>query len=258
MKSLCLTYQSYIREPDYPSGENLAKRLELADECNDRFRVPPIFIERRLQVAGYARAAELLTSFSRVVDRFSLLTIAWSEDADSVLLDHDIDSDAIALLSELTAARQSASRKTPSDANLEALVTAADIIEKLAQSSDDYFFYFEGERDAHEEDDIDPQQRMAGIKANYDSLPISTVVDQCKTSGNSELASAIERLSAAVSAVVHLPPDAFPSTEEEDPASIADAGLIGRAVDVGEISGDVKNKYETAVSALLEASESSR
>lgn len=254
MKSLCLKYQSYIREPDYPSGENLAKRLELADECNDRFRVPPIFLARRLQVAGYAQAAELMTSFSHVVERFSLLTIAWSEDADSVLLNHDIEGDAISLLSALTEAREMVSREKLSDADLKTLVAAADIIENLALYSDDYFFYFEGQRDAHEDDGIDPKQRLAEIKANYDALPLLAVVQQCKIGGKTELASAIERLSAAVSAVVHLPPDAFPSTDEEDQASIAEDGAVGRAVDVSEMSDDIKIKYETAVSALLEVS----
>ncbi len=264
MKSLCLQYQSYIRDPEYPLGENLGKRLELADECNDRFRVPPIFVARRLRVAGYDQPAELLNSFSTVVHRFSLLTIAfaWNEDSDAVLLQHDIESEGNRLLGVLTDARRSTPSHALPDTALAKLVAAADLIDSMALCSDDFIFYFEGERDAHEDDDVDPERRMEELAATFDKLPVSAVVSDCKDGGYSQLASVIEELAAAVSAVVHLPCRVLAASAAED----ADTDLLippisgadGHATDVIEISGHVKIKYDDAIDALLRATDGTK
>lgn len=262
MTALCLEYQNLLREPLFfttPDSGNLSGRLDLADKCNDQFRTRPAVIARRLQVAGYTEAAESLLEYAAVVRRFSLLTVSWDPNADIVLLEHDVTSASDSLLRLLEKGRRTTetdelSRKNLSDDELSLFIAASDLIGDLGQCSDDYMFYFEGLQDAHElEEDVPNDVRMNDITAAYNKLPVRAVVDRSTASGLEELGSAIERLSAAVSGIVHLPAGAYPSPESESPASPGpdDIPATGPAINVIEVSRGVKQLYEAAIEILL-------
>lgn len=263
MSTLCLEYQKLIRDPHYsaiPDAGNLGRRLDLANECNHQFRTRPAVIASRLQVAGYVQAAESLLAYATVVHRFSLLTMSWDPEADRVLLEHDIAGESDHLFQLLEEGRRTAeaaepSRKNLSDDELSLLLDASDLICDLGQCSDDYFFYFEGLQDAHEiDEDIPNWVRMSDITAAYDKLPVRALVERSKARGFGELGSAIERLSEAVSDVVHLPSSAYPRPQSESPASTGAGEVVpaGPAIDVIEVSRGVKQLYEAAVEILLQ------
>jgi hypothetical protein len=260
MTAFGLRYQWHLSHHDFP--DNLAIRLELADECNDRFRVRPGFIALRLQIAGYDAAAESLRSFAALVRRFSFLTISWDVDADISLLDDDVDSAGDHLLGLLEVERHAKSSATTSpgqplvEARLAILVAAGELIANLGECSDDYFFYFEGLRDAHEpeEKEISNEQRMLEVKEMYEKLAIREVVERCAASGYPDVASSIEELSFAVSAVANLPLNAFPSQTEDKPWISRELLPDGLEVDVKEMSGAVVARYREATERLMQAS----
>lgn len=247
MTSLCLKYQSYLRTPDYSSsGDNLHARLELADECNDKFRVPPSFIFRRLEVAGYQQLAESLRSLSAMVRRFSLLTISWDPEQDLVLLDDDVETPGNQLLANLEAARRGTetfvSSQPLTDEELKTLLAAGDLIGHLATNVDDYLFYFEGLQDAHEDDEISNADRMAAIRASTERLDTTEVIDQCTAKGYGDLASAIGELSAAVSSTLTLEQPATSPTPE----------------DLDRLSAGIRDRYEKVTELLLRHSRHKR
>lgn len=263
MTSLCLEYQSYLRQQELPLDShesNLGARLRLAAKCREKFDTKPYVIARRLQMAGYDAAANALRVHARVVHRFSLIEITWDEDSDSVLLNVDVSATHDEAVHELESARKdSLDVKEKSDGSAEEqlglFIDAADMADNLYRLARDYLLYFEGWLPAGYDEDESSEDRMLHVTWDYDNLPIDPVVHRCDTHGLQIAAVTLQRLSRAVSAVVHhLPPTAFPSPASNSPSSPApdEVPVGGEEIDVEEVRNDLDAKHDDAINALLQ------
>ena len=261
MASLCLKYQEYLSDPLFssvPNGAHLEERLQLANECAAKFRARPAEVAASLEVVGYDDAAESLLAYANLVHRFSLLTISWDFLHDIVLLEDDVVGPRDHILRLLKVARDRCVQSESIDgARLATLLKARDLIGNLGGCTDDYFFYFEGLRDANEDADeeeaeVTNEEHMGRVTDTYETLPTVKVVQLCTTHGFTELASAIEKLSEFVSGVVHLPANAYPAPTSDFPQPKEPDDLSeGEQIDVEDVSRRVKKLHDDAVAVLL-------
>jgi len=262
MASLCLKYQEYVSDPLFssePDGAHLEERMQLANECAAKFRARPAEVAASLEVVGYDDAAESLLAYADLVHRFSLLTICWDGLDDIVHLEDDVVGPRDHILGLLKVARDRCVQSESSDGpRLATLLEARDLIGNLGGCTDDYFFYFKGLRDAHEDADeegaeVTTEEHMGRVTDTYEKLPTARVVQLCATHGFTELASAIEKLAEVVSGVVHLPADAYPAPTSDfpQPKQPDDVAAGGEQIDVGGVVSRVKKLHGDAIAILL-------
>jgi hypothetical protein len=207
-----------------------------------------------LQIAGYEPAAKALHHLAREIKRFSLIEVSWSaDDDDSYTLDIDVEGAYERVTDELRRAEQTPISR-PADADLAVLIEAANLADSLTFLAHDYLLYFEGWMPAGYDPGESDEQRMQQVQDEHDGLLPERVVQKCNSHGYSEVSSALDRLVALTSTIVHLPPSAYPAERLSRSfleLRVGDDGEPGKAIDTDQERDQIDSAHDSVISATV-------
>lgn len=229
-------------------------RLALAGQCREKFMREPYAVARRLEIAGYEPAAAAVSDHAKNVNQFSLIEVSWDPD-DSYAAEIDVESTHDRVLEELDRARKAEASLRPNDAELKALIDAADLADSLAWIADDYLLYLEGWSPAGYDMNESDDERMEQARKEHDDLPCANVIRDCdERSGLDRVARELSRLREITSAVVHLSSSAYPSAQSESPRTVTrgDTPEAVEEIDTEKARDEIDAAHQNVINAIIE------
>lgn len=206
---LAIEYQFYVRSPAAPlNGDetNLEARIRVSREYD---KLEPRGTVRKLEMAGYDRAAEALEELRKAVfDVVGWLEMSWDPD-ESCVLDIDVAAMRNKAHRELGTGRAVGSGAqdggaTADDGQRIALLTEAALLADTLQSLGlDYQSCLDGCIPIPIDEDESDQDRMRRVASEYDQLAPNAVVDNLLKQGLRQAAAALDDLSKEVDQIVH-------------------------------------------------------